>query len=335
MQPTFSASTRGASEVLGTGRFVPEKILTNQDLEKIVETSDEWITTRTGIKRRHIIADGEATSNLAARALQDALEDAGMKIDGIDALIVATATPDMIFPSTACMVQDLIGLPKIPVFDVSAACSGFIYGTLLGNSLVASGQYEHVAVVGAEALTRFTDYEDRSSCVLFGDGAGAIILGPGNGARGVLAAYAGADGSLSRLLNLPGGGSRHPATAETVARRRHYIYMEGSEVFKSAVRAMVSSAEKGLEIAGIGPEDVDLLIPHQANIRIIDATAARFNIPKEKVLVNIQEYGNTSSASIPIALDEAREQGRLPEGSTVLAVAFGAGFTWGSLVIRF
>ena len=335
MPARFSPKARGASQMLGTGRFTPERILTNQDLEKMVETSDEWITSRTGIKRRHIVAEDEATSDLAARALVDALDDAGMEKTDLDAVIIATATPDMPFPSTACIVQHHLDLPKIPVFDITAACSGFIYATMIANSLIAAEQFEHVAVLGAETLTRVTDCEDRSTCVLFGDGAGAAIMGPGDGERGVLAAYTGADGSLGRLLNLPAGGSRRPASHETVDAREHYIYMEGSEVFKSAVRAMVSSAEKGLELAGIGPGDVDLLITHQANIRIIDATAQRFGIPKEKVLVNIQEYGNTSAASIPIALDEARESGQITDGSTVLMVAFGSGFTWGSLVVRF
>jgi 3-oxoacyl-[acyl-carrier-protein] synthase-3 len=335
MQPTFSPKARGASKILGMGRFAPEKILTNQDLEKMVETSDEWITTRTGIKRRHLVAEDEATSDLAARALTRALENAEMEGTDLDAVIVATATSDMIFPSTACVVQDHLGLPKIPVFDISAACSGFIYATMMANSLIAAGQFEHIGVIGAETLTRVTDWEDRSSCVLFGDGAGAVIMGPSDGEQGVLAAYVGADGSLTRLLKLPAGGTRMPASLETIENRQHFIYMEGSEVFKSAVRAMVSSAEKGLELAGLEPEDIDLLIPHQANIRIIDATASRFNIPKEKVLINIQEYGNTSAASIPLALDEAREQGRISPGTTVMLVAFGAGFTWGSLVIRF
>jgi 3-oxoacyl-[acyl-carrier-protein] synthase-3 len=335
MPARFSPKARGASRMLGTGRSVPERVLTNQDLEKMVDTSDEWITTRTGIKRRHIVAEDEATSDLAARALVDALEDAGMEKSDLDAVIIGTATPDMPFPSTACMVQKHLDLPKIPVFDISAACSGFIYATTIANGLIAAGQFEHVGVIGAETLTRITDWEDRSTCVLFGDGAGAAIMGPGDGERGVLAAYVGADGSLGRLLNLPAGGSLRPASHETVDARQHYIYMEGSEVFKSAVRAMVSSAEKGLELAGIEADEVDLLITHQANIRIIDATAQRFDIPKERVLVNIQEYGNTSAASIPIALDEAREAGRITEGSTVLMVAFGGGFTWGSLVVRF
>ena len=334
MPPTFKAELRGASRILGTGRYAPQRILTNQELEQMVDTSDEWITTRTGIKRRHIAADDQATSDLAAAAIETALADAGMAKDGLDALIVATATPDMLFPSTACLVQDRLGLGTIPVFDISAACSGFIYGTMLANSLIAAGQFEHVGVVGAETLTRFVDWQDRSTAVLFGDGAGAAIYGPGDGQRGVLAAYTGADGSLGRLLKLPAGGTRLPASQETVDARQHYIYMEGSEVFKSAVRAMTSSAEKALELSGLSSDEIDLLITHQANIRIIDATAQRLSLPAERVFVNIQEYGNTSAASIPIALDEAREQGRVGEGSTVLMVAFGAGFTWGSLVVR-
>ena len=334
MQPTFSPKARLASRVLGTGRFIPEKVLTNQDFERMVDTSDEWITTRTGIKRRHIVAEDEATSDLAARALEDALEDAGLGKGDIDALVIGTATPDMMFPSAACVVQDHLGLPNIPVFDVSAACSGFIYSMMVANSLIAAGQFERVAVIGAETLTRITDYEDRSSCVLFGDGAGAVILGPGDGERGVMAVYAGADGSLTRLLKMPAGGSRAPASIETVQNRQHYIYMEGSEVFKSAVRAMVSSAEKGLELAGIGPEEVDLLITHQANIRIIEATAKYAGIPMDKVFVNVDRYGNMSSATIPIALDEAQEQGLIGEGSNILTVAFGAGFTWGSVALR-
>ena len=334
MPPTFSDRARGASRILGTGHYAPERVLTNQDLERMVDTSDEWITTRTGIKRRHIIADDQATSDLAAAALEAALADAGLGHGDLDAVIVATATPDMLFPSTACVMQDRLGLPKIPVFDVSAACSGFIYASLLANSLIASGQFTTVGVIGAETLTRFTDWQDRSTCVLFGDGAGAAIYGPGDGVRGVLAAYVGADGSLGRLLKLPAGGSRLPASAKTVENHQHFLYMEGSEVFKSAVRAMTFSAEQTLELAGLGSDQIDLLIPHQANIRIIDATAQRLGLPPERVYVNVQEYGNTSAASIPIALDEARRLGRAPEGSTVLMVAFGAGFTWGSLLVR-
>ncbi len=334
MQPTFSNKARGASRILGTGRGIPERILTNQDFEQMVDTSDEWIVTRTGMKRRHVVAEDQATSDLAALALRDAVADAGLELDDLEAVIVATATPDMPFPSTACMVQDHLGILDIPVFDVSAACSGFIYGSTLANSLIAAGMYERVAVIGAETLTRITNYEDRSTCVLFGDGAGAAVYGPGNGEAGVLAAYIGADGSLSHLLNMPAGGSRLPASHETVDRRLHSIHMAGSEVFKAAVRAMESSAEKALELAGLDADEIDLLITHQANIRIINATATRVHLPPEKVFINVDEYGNTSAASIPIALDEAIEQGCVGPGSVVLMVAFGGGFTWGSLVVR-
>ena len=335
MQPSFPPEARGASRILGTGRYVPEKVLTNRDLEQIVDTSDEWNTSRTGIKRRHVAAEDEATSDLAVRALTDALEDAGLQPGELDAIIVGTATPDMLFPSTACVVQQHLGLSGIPVFDVSAACSGFIYGSLLANSLIASGPFRHIGVVGAETLTRLLDWDDRTTCVLFGDGAGAAVFGPGDGESGVLAACAGADGNLADLLKLPAGGTRMPASIRTVEEGKHFIYMEGSEVFKSAVRAMVESAERALELSGLSPDEVDLLIPHQANIRIIEALAKRVHIPGEHVFVNIADYGNTSAASIPIALDEAREQGRVKEGTRAMMVAFGAGFTWGSLVVSF
>ena len=334
MPPTFSDRLRGASRILGTGRCVPEGVLTNEDFEKIVDTTDEWITTRTGMKRRHRIAEGEATSDLAAVALRRAAEDAGIDLADLDSIIIGTATPDMPFPSTACFVQQHLDLPGIPVFDISAACSGFIYAATLANSLIAAGQFETIGVIGAETLTTITNYKDRSTCVLFGDAAGAAVLGPGDGERGVLAAYLGADGNLSHLLNMPGGGSRAPASHETVDADLHYIHMEGSEVFKSAVRAMESSAEKALEIAGLTSEEVDLLIPHQANIRIIKATASRLHLKPEQVYINVQEYGNTSAASIPLALDEAKEQGLVGEGSVIVMVAFGGGFTWGSLVVR-
>lgn len=334
MPPTFSNKARGVSRILGTGRCVPEDVITNEDMEKIIDTTDEWITTRTGMKRRHKVAEGEATSDLAAVALRRASEDAGIELTDLDAIIVGTASPDMPFPSTACFVQQHLDLPGITAFDISAACSGFIYGSTMANSLIASGQFETVGVIGAETLTRITNYKDRSTCVLFGDGAGAAIFGPSDGQRGVIAAYLGADGSLSHLLNMPGGGSQQPATHETVDADLHYIRMEGSEVFKSAVRAMESSAKKAIEIAGITTEEIDLFIPHQANIRIIKALASRINLTPEQLYVNVQEYGNTSAASIPIALDEARELGIITEGSLVVMVAFGGGFTWGSLVVR-
>ena len=333
MPPTFSDKARGASRILGTGRYVPDKILTNEDFEKIVDTSDEWITARTGMKRRHIAAADEATSDLASLALQDAVDDAGIELSDLDCVIIATATPDMVFPSAACIVQRNLDLGGLPVFDVGAACSGFIYASTVAHSMIASGLYDKIGVVGAETLTRITNYEDRSTCVLFGDGAGAAIYGPSNGEKGVMAAYLGADGNLSHLLNQPAGGSRLPASRETVDGRLHYIHMEGAEVFKSAVRAMESSAEKALELADLTADDIDLLISHQANIRIIKATASRVKIPPDRVYINVHEYGNTSAASIPIALDEALESGRISEGSTVMMVAFGAGFTWGSLIV--
>ncbi len=333
MPPTFRNKARGASRILGTGRYVPEKVLTNEDLERLVDTSDEWITARTGMKRRHVAAAEEATSDLASIALQNAGEKAGLDLKELDAIIIGTATPDMVFPSAACMVQRSLDLGGIPAFDISAACSGFIYASALANSLIASGWFDTVGVVGAETLTRITNYEDRTTCILFGDGAGAAIFGPGNGQSGVLSAYLGADGNLSHLLNQPAGGSRLPASTETVKARLHYIHMEGAEVFKSAVRAMESSAVRALELAGLTSDDIDLLIPHQANIRIIKATASRVKIPEERVYINVQEYGNTSAASIPIALDEAIEEKRIAKGDTVMMVAFGGGFTWGSLVV--
>ena len=334
MPPTSRNKTRGASRILGTGRYVPEKVLTNEDLEKLIDTSDEWITARTGMKRRHVAAADEATSDLASHALQNAAKKAGIDLKELDAIIVGTATPDMVFPSAACMVQSNLDLGGIPAFDVTAACSGFMYAAVLANSLIASGLYDIVGVIGAETLTRITNYEDRTTCVLFGDGAGAVIFGPGNDHSGVLSTYLGADGNLSHLLNLPGGGSRFPATTETVEAKLHYIHMEGAEVFKSAVRAMESSAVRALGMAGLTGDDIDLLIPHQANIRIIRATASRLKIPEDKVYINVQEYGNTSAASIPIALDEAIENKKIAEGDTIMMVAFGGGFTWGSLVVK-
>ncbi len=334
MPSEFRNKVRETSRILGTGRYVPEKVLTNEDLERIIDTSDEWITARTGMKRRHVAAADEATSDLASKALQNAAEKAGIDLKDLDAIIVGTASSDMVFPSTACMVQKSLDLGGIPAFDVTAACSGFVYASVLANSLIASGLYNTVGAIGAETLTRITNYEDRTTCILFGDGAGAAIFGPGDGQRGVLSTYLGADGNLSHLLNQPAGGSRLPATVETVKARLHYIHMEGAEVFKSAVRAMESSAIRALELAGLTSDDIDLLIPHQANIRIIKATASSLKIPEDRVYINVQEYGNTSAASIPIALDEAIETKRITEGDTVMLVAFGGGFTWGSLVIK-
>jgi len=320
--------------ILGTGRGIPEKILTNFDLEKMVETSDQWIRERSGIERRHILEDGKVNSDLSSEAAMKALEDAGVKPEELDFIIVATITPDYIFPSTASQVQAKIGAVNAAAFDISAACSGFIYGLTFANSLIKSEAANRVLVIGAEILSRITDWEDRGTCVLFGDGAGAAVLGPAEGDRGIVSTYIKSDGRLGNLLNMPGGGSAHPATHETVDKRMHYIKMEGREVFKHAVRTMRDAAIHALNLAGYTGEDIDLLIPHQANVRIIDAIASRLKLPDEKVYVNIQEFGNTSAASIPIALDEARKNGKLKNGDLCLMVAFGGGFTWGSALVR-
>lgn len=320
--------------ILGTGRAVPDKILTNHDLEKIVDTSDQWIKERSGIERRHILEDGKTNSDLASLASQRALEDAGVKPEELDFIIVATITPDYTFPSTAAQIQAKIGAVNAAAFDISAACSGFIYGLSIADSLIKAELANRVLVIGSEMLSRITDWEDRSTCVLFGDGSGAAVLGPAEGNRGILSSYIKSDGKLGNLLIMPGGGATHPATHETVDKRMHYIKMEGREVFKHAVRAMRDAALHALDLAGITSEELDLLIPHQANVRIIDAIASRLKLPDEKVYINIQEYGNTSAASIPLALDEARRTGKLKQGDLCLLVAFGGGFTWGSALIR-
>ncbi|MDZ7374556.1 MAG: ketoacyl-ACP synthase III [candidate division KSB1 bacterium] len=322
--------------IKGLGFAVPEKLLTNSDLEKIVDTTDEWIKTRTGMEVRHIAEEGTNTSDLAAEAVQRALDDAGMEVEELDAIVVATVTGDMQFPSTACFVQDKLGAKGAAAFDIAAACSGFIYGLSVANGLIAAGQFRTIAVVGAEVLSRITDYEDRATCVLFGDGAGAAIVVPADGSgRGILDTYLKSDGSLYELLYMPGGGTRYPASHKTVDEKFHYIKMEGREVFKYAVTAMGEAAEYILQRNGLTGDDVSLLIPHQANSRIIEATAKRVKIPPERVFVNIHKYGNTSAASIPIALAEAKQEGRIREGDLVLLVAFGAGFTWGSALVRF
>ncbi len=322
------------SMIIGSGSYAPEKILTNQDLEKIVDTNDEWIQTRTGMKVRHIIADDENTSDMAAKAAGKALADAGICAKEIDLIILATISGDVGFPSTACYVQELIGAHNAAVFDVSAACSGFIYGLEIADAQIATGKYQKVLVIGVEALSRMTDYQDRNTCVLFGDGAGAVLLAPSDGKKGILQTYIRSDGRLNKLLHVPGFGTKHPPTHESVDQRLHYIRMEGREVFKHAVKAMGDAAVKILKLAGLKSEDVSLLISHQANLRIIDATAKRAGIDAERVYINIDKYGNTSAASIPLALDEALKEGVLKENDIVVLVAFGAGFTWGSAAIR-
>jgi 3-oxoacyl-[acyl-carrier-protein] synthase-3 len=313
---------------------VPAKVLNNHDLERMVETSDEWIRTRTGIRERHIAENGVPSSDLAAEASRQAIAEARISPLDIELIIVATVTPDRMFPSAACSLQEKLGALNSAAFDLSAACSGFIYGLALVRGLIGISTADVVLVVGVETLSKLVDWTDRNTCVLFGDGAGAAVVMPGEPDRGVLATSIGSDGRLGCLLELPAGGSLNPAREETVRNRMHFIKMKGNEVFKNAVRAMGGVAEDALGKAGVKAEDLDLLIPHQANLRIIEATAKRLGVPMGKVFVNVEKYGNTSAASIPMALDEARKEGRVQEGSLIELVAFGAGFTWGAAVIR-
>ncbi|MCK9582245.1 MAG: ketoacyl-ACP synthase III [Endomicrobiales bacterium] len=321
-------------KILGTGSFLPEKVLTNLELEKIVQTSDEWITTRTGIKERRIVDDSIATSDIAIKAAKKALEEANVAPQDLDAIIVATITPDMFFPSTACFVQKGLGATKAFAFDMSAACTGFIYGLGVAKGLIESGSYSKILLIGAETLSKITDWQDRNTCVLLGDGAGAIVLGATNQESNILSIYLGADGNYENLLKLPAGGSRNPTSQKTIDERLHYMKMEGREVFKVAVTKMAEAAKKALEIANLTANDISLLIPHQANLRIVEAIAKRMEFPLDKVFVNLQKYGNMSSATTIVALDEARKEGRLKQGDLVELVAFGGGFTWGAAVLR-
>lgn len=320
--------------ILGVGIGLPERVLTNADLEKMVDTSDEWITTRTGIRERRIAGEDTATSDLATQAAKQALANANLQAHELDLIIVATVTPDMAFPSTACLVGDRLGIPGVPAFDLSAACSGFIYGLDMAANGIAMGTYRNVLVVGAETLSKVTDWTDRSTCVLFGDGAGAVVLGPVSDDFGVLSTYLGADGSGGDKLCIPSSGSRLPVTPERVASGLTKIKMAGNDVFKFAVRIMGEAALKALEKADLSPAAVDLFIPHQANIRIIDAAAKRLDLPPERVFVNVDRYGNTSAASIPIALYEALQAGRVQDGNLLVLVGFGGGLTWGAAAVR-
>jgi 3-oxoacyl-[acyl-carrier-protein] synthase-3 len=320
--------------IIGIGSYVPEKEVTNKDLEKTVNTSDEWIVDRTGIKARRIAADDQATSDMAAVAAQKALSDAGVTAAEIDLIIVATATPDMAFPSTACLVQDKIQATNAAAFDLAAGCSGFVYALVVGSQFVQTGLYKKVLVVGAETLSRILDWTDRNTCVLFGDGAGAAVLSEVPEGYGLLGSDLGANGGGGELLKLPAGGSRLPASRSTIDLKQHYVFMNGSEVFKFAIKAMGSTALKALEKAGLTRDDVDVLVPHQANMRIIQAAAKRLKMPMEKVIINLDKYGNTSAASIPIAIDEASHSGKIKKGDVVVLVGFGAGLTWASAVIK-
>ncbi|GAK38557.1 3-oxoacyl- synthase III [Paenibacillus sp. TCA20] len=319
--------------VIGTGKYVPEKILTNHDMEKMMDTNDEWIVSRTGIRERHIAAPDEATSDLAYEAAKAAAASAGISPSDIELIIVATITPDSAFPSTACILQDKLGAKGAAAFDLSAACSGFVYGLATATSFIQSGMYNNALVIGVDCLSRITDYSDRNTAVLFGDGAGAVILGEVPEGRGFKSFDLGAEGAGGPLLNIQAGGSRLPASETTLANKQHYIYMNGREVFKFAVRVMGTATIDVLDKAGLTKEDVDLFIPHQANIRIIQSAMQRLELPEDKVVINVDKYANTSAASIPLALVEAAEEGRMKAGDTILMVGFGGGLTWGASVL--
>jgi len=320
--------------ITGVGSYVPAKILTNADLEKMVETSDEWITTRTGIKERRVAAKTEYTSDMAMRAAQRAMKMAGVTAEQLELIAVATITPDMPFPATACLVQQKLGARRAAAFDLEAACSGFIYGLEIGQQFIMSRTYDTVLVIGAEKLSSIVDWQDRNTCVLFGDGAGAAVLQNRPNAHGLLTAVMGADGEKANLLFMPGGGSRCPATMETVTAKRHYLQMEGRETFKNAVQAMCTAAQEALHRCELDISKIKCIIPHQANRRIIDAVGERLGATPEQLFVNVNRYGNTSAASVAIALDEAVASGKIVRGDLVLLVVFGAGLTWGAAVIE-
>lgn len=317
------------------GQAYPEGILTNADLEKLVETNDEWITTRTGIKQRHKAAPDEYTSQFGVKAALQALERSGLTPEDIDIIVCATTTPDQIMPSTGALIQAQIGATNAAGMDVFAACSGFLYGITMVESMIRTGQIRYALVIGAEVLTKYVDYTDRTTCVIFGDGAGAAVLGPVPEGKGILATKIRSDGRYEEQLYAPGGGTKLGTTHETIDNREHFFKMKGNELFKVAVRSMAEISAEMVEKAGYKVEDIDLVIPHQANQRITDAVASRLGVPEEKVYSNIAEMGNTSSASIPIAMDECIQSGRIKEGSLVLLTAFGGGVTWGGTVIRF
>jgi 3-oxoacyl-[acyl-carrier-protein] synthase III len=320
--------------ITGVGSHVPSRVLSNADLERMVDTSDEWIRTRTGIRERRIAAEGEATSDLAVEAARKAMSAAGVTADQIDLIIVATITPDHLFPSTACLVQHKLGASRAAAFDIEAACSGFVYALEVGSHFVQSHTYDTVLVIGAEKMSSVVDWTDRNTCVLFGDGAGAAILQNRPSAHGLLTTCLGSDGGKAGLLEMQGGGSACPATADTVARRLHFLRMDGKETFKNAVNAMVSAANEALGRCGLEIAQIRCVIPHQANQRILTAVGERLGATPEQVFVNVDRYGNTSAASVGIALDEAVREGRITRGDLVLLVVFGAGLTWGAAVIE-
>jgi 3-oxoacyl-[acyl-carrier-protein] synthase-3 len=313
---------------------LPERVLTNAELEEMVETSDEWIVTRTGMRERRIAREDEFTSDMAAEAAKAALADSGLDVDKVDLIIVATITPDMPFPSTACLVQDKIGAKKALCFDLEAACSGFLYAMEVGRGMLMSGLYENALVIGAEKMSSAIDWEDRGTCVLFGDGAGAVVLKRSEESAKILATTVGSDGSLGDLLMIPAGGSRNPASHKTVDERLHYMKMAGNNVFKYAVRHMCNAGRTALEKAGLTTDDIDWVVPHQANMRIIQAISDRVGIPMDKFVINLDRLGNTTAATVPLALDESIRDGRIKPGHKVLIIVFGGGFTWGATVLE-
>jgi len=321
-------------KIVGTGFYVPDQLLTNTDLEKMVDTTDEWIITRTGIRERRIASAEQATSDLCLEASRRAIRNAHLEIKDIDLIIVATSTPDTLFPSTACWVQRGLKADHVAAFDISAGCTGFLYGLIVSEAIILSGGAKRILLAGGELLTKITNWKDRNTCVLFGDAAGAFVLEESKDSSGMLSSYWKADGELANLLYQPAGGTRMPASVQTVAENLHYLHMKGNEVFKHAVKRMGEAAFEALKRAGLRTEDVDYFIPHQANIRIIEAVGERVNIPKEKVYVNIEKYGNVSVACIPICLHELKQKKKLKLGHIVLLDAFGAGFTWAAVVYR-
>jgi 3-oxoacyl-[acyl-carrier-protein] synthase-3 len=322
------------ARITGTGSFAPKKIITNQDLEKLVDTSDNWITERTGIKERRIAEKGQTTSDLAYEAGKKALKAAGIGAQDLDLILVATMTPDTILPSMGCVLQEKLGAKNAAAFDIAAACSGFIFGMSIADAFIKSGAYKNILLVGAEVLSRFTDWEDRTTCILFGDGAGAVVIQRHAGKRGILSTHLHSDGAFGDLLHVPAGGASHPASHDTIRKRMHFIRMKGNETFKAAVRALEGVVQEALEHNKVKPEEIDFLIPHQANLRIIQAMAQRLNMPMEKVVLTLPKYGNTSAASIPMALDEAVRDGRIKDNHLLLFEAFGGGLTWASALVR-
>jgi 3-oxoacyl-[acyl-carrier-protein] synthase III len=320
--------------ITGWGMAVPDRVLTNADLERMVETSDEWIRTRTGIRERRVVAPGESTSTLATAAARQAIERARIDPRAIDLVILATCTPDRPFPATACTVQTNLGLRPVPAFDLAAACSGFVYGLNVATSMVRAGSARTVLLIAADIFTHYINWNDRNTCVLFGDGAGAVVLEASDKPFGQLSAVLGASGAHEDLMAVDAGGTRMPATPELLEQGRQYVYMNGREIFKQAVREMADSATEAARLAGVSLDDIALVVPHQANLRIVEAVAKRLAVPMERVFVNLDRYGNTSAASVPIALVEAVEQGRIANGDYVLLTAFGGGLTWASAVVR-